>query len=86
MIASSNRAPTKEVHAEQPSLALPHNLARPAQRPLVNAGYVRLEQFTKISEAEIEQLHGIGPNALTQLRQALAAYGLSFADARSKNG
>jgi hypothetical protein len=32
-----------------------------------------------MSEAEIKQLHGIGPNAVAQLRRALAAQGLSFA-------
>jgi hypothetical protein len=30
-------------------------------------------------EAEVKKLHGIGPNALAQLRRALAAHGLSFA-------
>jgi hypothetical protein len=74
------------VHPEQPSLALPSNLARPAQRALANAGYTRLEQLTEVSEAEIKQLHGIGPDALTKLRQALAAHGLSFADAPKTNG
>ncbi len=32
----------------------------------------------QISEAELKQLHGIGPKALDQLRHALAAQGLSF--------
>jgi hypothetical protein len=54
-------------------------LAAPAQRALSGAGYTRLEQLTKVSEAEIKQLHGIGPNALDQLRGALKAKGLSFA-------
>lgn len=55
-------------------------LAKPAQRALAGAGYSRLEQFTEVSEAEIAELHGIGPKALDQLRRALAARGLSFAD------
>jgi DNA-directed RNA polymerase alpha subunit len=54
-------------------------LAQPAQRALAAAGIQRLEQLTKLSEAEIKKLHGIGPNALTQLHRALAAKGLSFA-------
>ena len=53
-------------------------LAAPARRALDAAGYYRLEQLAKVSEAEIAQLHGIGPNALKQLRRALAANGLSF--------
>jgi hypothetical protein len=33
-----------------------------------------------MSEIEVGQLHGIGPNALEQLRRALRSKGLSFAD------
>ena len=53
-------------------------LAQPAQRALAGAGIQRLEQLTKFTEEEIKQLHGIGPNALKQLHQALAGRGLSF--------
>lgn len=53
-------------------------LAQPAQRALAGAGIQNLQQLTKFSEAEIKQLHGIGPNALKQLRSALKAKGLSF--------
>jgi hypothetical protein len=53
-------------------------LAKPAQRALAQAGYVRLEQLATVSEEESSQLHGIGPNALERLRQALEAKGLSF--------
>jgi hypothetical protein len=62
---------------------LPIELAAPARRALVGAGYLRLEQLTKLSEAEVKQLHGIGPNAIKQLRRALSAKGLSFADGKS---
>jgi DNA-directed RNA polymerase alpha subunit len=55
-------------------------LAKPARRALARAGYSRLEQFTKLSEEEVLQLHGMGPKALDQIRRALAAKGLSFAD------
>ena len=58
---------------------LPSELAKPAQRALYEAGYLRLEQLTKVSETELKQLHGIGPNAIKQLRRALEARGLSFA-------
>ena len=54
-------------------------LAQPAQRALAGAGIQRLQQLTKFSEAEIKQLHGMGPKALGELRQALADRGLSFA-------
>jgi hypothetical protein len=38
-------------------------------------------QLTRISEAELRRLHGMGPKALDQLRRALAASGRTFADA-----
>ena len=53
-------------------------LAQPAERALAAAGVQNLKQLTKFSEAEIKQLHGIGPSALARLRQALADRGLSF--------
>jgi len=57
---------------------LPVKLAAPARRALAGAGLTTLEQIARHTEAEIHQLHGIGPNALRQLRQALAEKGLSF--------
>lgn len=39
---------------------LPMELAQPARRALIGAGYRRLEQLTALDEAEIKQLHGIG--------------------------
>jgi DNA-directed RNA polymerase alpha subunit len=53
-------------------------LAQPALRALAGAGIRSLEQLTGYSEAEIRQLHGIGPNALKTLGEALKAKGLSF--------
>lgn len=57
----------------------PLKLAKPAQRALTQAGYTRLEQLSNVTEAELAQLHGMGPKALKQLREALAAVGKSFA-------
>ncbi len=62
----------------QPASDLP-KLAAPAWRALAAAGYSRLEQLTYIREADLKKLHGIGPNAIEQLRRALAVKGLSFA-------
>jgi len=53
-------------------------LASPAQRALAGAGITHLAQLTKWSEADLLQLHGIGPNAIKTLRQALAEKGLAF--------
>lgn len=55
-------------------------IAQPATRALAGAGIQRLEQLTGFSESEIKQLHGMGPKALGQLRQALADKGLAFAE------
>ena len=59
-------------------------LSAPAHRALAGAGIQRLEQLTKFSEDEVKQLHGIGPNALDQLRRALRAKRLSFADKKTR--
>lgn len=80
-----NKMPSKNNAAsslDQQKGDLPPKLSQPAQRALAAAGIKRLEQLTKFSEAEIKQLHGIGPNALAKLRQALAARGLSFVKAK----
>jgi hypothetical protein len=66
---------------QQPAGDLPADLASPARRALAAAGYTRLEQLTRVSEAELRRLHGMGPKALDQLRGALAASGHTFADA-----
>ena len=58
---------------------LPAGLARPAQRALAAAGISSLAHLAKLSEAEVKRLHGIGPNALDQLRRAMGAKGLTFA-------
>jgi hypothetical protein len=68
----------------QPESDLPTGLSAPARRALVGAGYLRLEQLTRVSEKEIKRLHGIGPNALKQLSNALGAKGLSFASEKSR--
>jgi hypothetical protein len=46
---------------------------------LAAADIRRLDQLTQFSEADIKQLHGIGPSTIKQLRRALAERGLSFA-------
>ena len=57
---------------------LPLKLAAPARRALARAGIVRLEQLTKLSEADVKRLHGMGPKAIDQLRLALASKGLYY--------
>jgi hypothetical protein len=76
----------KSTRQAQPEGDLPAELAAPARRALVQAGYSQLDQLAEISEAEIKQLHGIGPRALDQLRRALGARGLSFAGGERRSG
>lgn len=70
-----------QVPAAEAASDLPAKLSKPAQRALAGAGYTRLEQLTTATEAELLKLHSLGPNALEQLRQALTARGMAFADA-----
>ena len=54
-------------------------ISNPATNALTNAGYYRLEQFTKVTEADILKLHGVGPKGVRILNEALREKGLSFA-------
>lgn len=53
-------------------------IGAPAQRALAAAGVKQLKDLTKYSEQEVGTWHGIGPNALGKLRQAMAEKGFSF--------
>jgi hypothetical protein len=53
-------------------------LAGPARRALAGAGITNLAQLAGMSEADLLQLHGIGPNAIQALRLALQEKGPSF--------
>ena len=55
---------------------LPIGLAQPARRTLAGAGIQSLGQLSMYCEADIHQLHGIGPNSLEKFRHALADEGL----------
>lgn len=57
---------------------LPPGLSQPALRAFASAGYARLEQFTRVSETALLQLHGVGPSAIKIIRQALRAQGKAF--------
>lgn len=54
-------------------------IAAPARRALAASGIYRLEQVAALTEADLLALHGMGPQAVRILREALAARGLSFA-------
>ncbi|WP_219836774.1 hypothetical protein [Paenibacillus sp. R14(2021)] len=58
----------------------PGGLAKPAHRALANAGLSSLADVSRMSEHDFKKLHGIGPNALEKIRQAMKAKGLSFSE------
>jgi uncharacterized protein YdhG (YjbR/CyaY superfamily) len=53
-------------------------IGKPATQALEAAGYTNLKQLINVTEAELAQLHGMGPKALGILREALKAEGRSF--------
>jgi len=59
---------------------IPTSIGAPARRALDVAGYIQLVQFTKVSEADVLKLHGMGPKALDLIRRALIEKGLTFAN------
>lgn len=59
------------------------NIGSPATSALEHEGYITLKQLTKVSEAELAQLHGVGPKAVRILGEALKAKGLSFKPAKA---
>jgi len=61
-------------------------IGAPALRALHSAGFTELEQLTKVTEAELMQLHGMGPNALGKLSVALKANGLLFHESKKDTG
>ena len=61
-----------------PDSDLPAGLSQPALRALSAAGLTRLDEFTKVSEAEVSKLHGVGPTAIVAIKRALAERGKSF--------
>ena len=54
------------------------NLAAPARRALDGAGYTTLQDLAAVREADVRELHGVGPSALATLREALEAHDASF--------
>jgi hypothetical protein len=54
------------------------SISAPARRALERIEVRTLNQLAKHRESEILSLHGMGPGALSKLRAALKAKGLSF--------
>jgi hypothetical protein len=61
-----------------PEVDLPKDIGAPATRALVAAGYTRLAQLANVPLAELKQLHGVGPKALTRLQEELEQQDMSL--------
>ena len=70
--------------ASLPDPGLPRGIGAPATRALAAVGCRTLRDVARMREADVAELHGVGPKALRVLREALAAEGLSFADGGGK--
>ena len=68
-ICEQNRKP------EQDFLA---TVSAPARRALEREGLTTLIKLSRQTEAEILQLHGMGPSTIPRLRKALQDEGLTF--------
>ncbi len=66
--------------ARKPADGFLARLAAPARRALEREGIATLQQLAKHTEAEILSLHGMGPNAVQKLKDALQEAGLRFQD------
>jgi hypothetical protein len=64
--------------ARKPAEGFLAELASPARRALEGAGLTTLARLAKRTEAQVSELHGMGPNALSKLRAALGRQGLGF--------
>ena len=62
----------------KPQDGLLAGLAAPARRALEAAGLTTPAKLAKKTEAQVGELHGMGPNAISKLRAALAKDRLSF--------
>ena len=68
------RAPREE------GTPLPRTIGAPATRALREAGVTTLERVATYSPGQLAAMHGVGPIAITRLREALAERGLALAE------
>lgn len=65
---------------ERPADRWPKGTGNPASSALEHAGYRTLEDLTRLTEADLLALHGVGPKSVRALRAALAEHGLAFSN------
>lgn len=64
--------------ARRPSQGFLAEISAPARRALESAGLTTLAKLARKSEAEVLELHGMGPGSIPLLRAALKNAGLAF--------
>lgn len=69
--------PTCEAQ-RKPEAGFLSGLAAPARRALEGKGITSLSKLAKHTEAQVLELHGMGPGSMPKLKDALKAKGLSF--------
>jgi hypothetical protein len=69
-----DRGPLAPRDGEWKAIGLP----APAQRALMAANLTTVTDLRRCSEARIMALHGMGPNAMTRLKKAMAEAGVEF--------
>jgi len=72
--------PRKDRSPRESGTPLPRSIGAPATRALRAEGVTTLEQVRTWSAAELAALHGVGPMAITRLREALDDRGESLRD------
>ena len=68
-----------------PSIPLPTTIGAPATRALSGAGITHLAQLAKWTEADLLNLHGVGPKAIRLLKESLAEHKLTYAAPKAKS-
>ncbi|TCC86479.1 hypothetical protein EZ428_23730 [Pedobacter frigiditerrae] len=76
----SSDCPTCPICEEEhkPSSGFLAEIAAPARRALASKNISTLLELAKFTENEIAALHGMGPNAMGRLKDALNKDGLTF--------
>lgn len=64
--------------ADHPQREYPSEIGKAALRALESNGLSTYEQLTRMSEAELLSLHGVGPKAVRILRERLVERGQGF--------
>jgi len=61
------------------TIPIPAAVGKPAMRALAANGYLTLDQLVLIEEADLLQMHGVGPKAIKVLKQAFVENNLPAA-------